>query len=234
MSIKEDVQKLAPGNLVTLYEVDMTIFGGAVERYHAHNTGIITWRGAQYVPWTIEAAEFERTGQGSQPSPVLRLGNIGVDGEGNKLEGIVSALCLAFDDLVGAKVTRIRTFEKYLDGQPGADPNQEFPREVWMIEQKTTETPESVAFMLASPLQFDNVQLPGRQIIANICSWLWIGGYRGPYCAYTGSNLFDKNGDPVTDPALDKCGGRLSDCKKRFGANNPLNYGSFPAADRLR
>ncbi|KWW37898.1 phage tail tape measure protein [Cupriavidus metallidurans] len=38
----------------------------------------------------------------------------------------------------------------------------------------------------------------------------------------------------VTDQVLDKCGGRLSSCKARFGANNPLPYGSFPAADLVR
>jgi len=234
MTIREDVQKFAPGNLVTLYEIDLTVFGGDVQRYHAHNTNVIVWRGNEYFPWPIEAAEFERSGQGSQPNPALRIGNIGVDGEGNHIEGVVSALCLQFDDLVGAKITRIRTFEKYLDGQPGADPNQEFPREIWLIEQKTTETPETVSFLLASPLQFDNVQLPSREIVAGLCGWLWKGGYRGPYCGYTGSAMFDKNGDPVTDPTLDRCGGRLSDCKKRFGENEEIPYGGFPAADRTR
>ena len=38
----------------------------------------------------------------------------------------------------------------------------------------------------------------------------------------------------VTDAAKDKCGGRLTSCKLRFGANNPLPYGSFPAAGLIR
>ena len=78
------------------------------------------------------------------------------------------------------------------------------------------------------------MQLPRRQIVANVCMWLMIGGYRGPNCGYTGAAMFDREDNPVADPSLDKCGGRLSSCKCRFGTNNPLPFGSFPAADLVR
>ena len=42
--------------------------------------------------------------------------------------------------------------------------------------------------------------------------------------------MFDADGNPVDDPALDRCGGRLSDCKKRHGENNPLPFGGVPGA----
>lgn len=241
--ILADVQALVPGNLVTLFEVDMTALGGMVERYHNHNDGVITWQGERFLPWAIEAKEFERTGDGQQPRPTITVSNIGVDELGNKVTGVVTVLCLALEDLIGAKVIRHRTLAKYLDavnfeeGNPTADPNEHLPIERWIISQKRLETPESVEFVLSSPLEFQGVKLPQRQIIPGLCGWLVGGGegygYRGAYCGYTGSAMFDENGNPVSDPTLDKCGGRVSDCKLRFGASKPLPFGGFPAAGNI-
>ncbi|MNJ74594.1 Phage minor tail protein L [compost metagenome] len=64
----------------------------------------------------------------------------------------------------------------------------------------------------------------------NRCEWCLWGEYRGPDCNYTGAKMFDADGNPVDDPALDRCGGRLSDCKKRHGENNPLPFGGVPGA----
>lgn len=242
--ILEDAQKLTPGNLVTLYEIDCTGIGGAIERYHNHNDGKIVWQGNVYEPWAIEGKDFERTGDGQQPNPTLQVGNIGADEQGEPIAGVVSALCLALDDLRGAVLTRRRTLAKYLDaenfpeGNPSANPNEHFADERWIISQKSHEAAESVTFVLSSPLQFDDVQLPTRQVLANLCGWLLIngpeGGYRGAYCGYTGTAMFDKDGNPVTDPAQDRCGGRVSDCKKRFGEWQPLSFGGYPSADRIR
>ena len=241
--ILEDVQSMTPGNLITLYEIDCRSIGGDVERYHAHNDGIITWQGKQYYPWPIKASDFERTGSSQQPNPTLSVANVGeIDGE--QVTGVVSALCLALDDLRGATLTRKRTFAKYLDAvnfggnNPTADPTEHFPDERWIISQKQSETRELVTFVLSSPLQVNDQQLPSREIIANVCGWLVKagpnGGYRGAWCGYTGSRMFDINGNPVSDPALDRCGGRVSDCKKRFGQYAVINFGGFPSADRVR
>ena len=66
------------------------------------------------------------------------------------------------------------------------------------------------------------------------CAWLRKGGYRGPYCGYTGGRMFDLNGNRVTDPTLDRCSGLMSDCKKRFGEYEVINFGGFPSADLIR
>jgi lambda family phage minor tail protein L len=239
--ITSDIQGLAPGELVQLFELDASEIGGDVLRFHGYaQAGPIFWQGNEYSPWAIQATGFSRTGTGQQPTPTLSVGNIGQDANGNPLPGVISALCIALDDLVGARVMRRRTLGKYLDaanfpdGNPSADPNEELPPEIWIVEVKTREDKEIVEFELSSALDFDGVQLPARQIIAGTCTWLSIGGYRGPYCNYTGARMFDRDGEPVTDPTLDKCGGRVSDCKLRFGEYEILNYGSFPAADLLR
>lgn len=244
MSVPVEVQKLDTGNLFVGFEIDCTGIGGSTERYHNHRDGPIVWQGKTYLPWAIEGRNFERTGNGEQPLPEVSVGNIGKDDEGNPIPGVVTALCLALDDLVGAKLIRRRTFTKYLDaenfegGNPSADPTAHLPDEVWTISQKRLETKQAVTFVLTSPFQFEGVQLPRRQIIAGKCGWLVIdgpeGGYRGAYCGYTGSAMFDRDGNPVSDPSLDKCGGRVSDCKRRFGEWQPLSFGGFPSADRIR
>lgn len=232
MSINADVQKLEPGALVELFELDASAQSGDILRFHGYTQlGSIWWQGLEYSGWPVQAEGFARTGDGQQPAPTFSVGNV---------DGSISSLCLFLDDMVSAKVYRRRTLGKYLDainfpnGNPEADPDEQLPTELWYIEQKTSETTEAVTFELASALDFSGEQLPRRQIVANVCLWLTIGGYRGPNCSYTGTAFFDKDDNPVADPSLDRCGGRLSSCKCRFGENNPLPYGSFPAADLIR
>ena len=174
---------------------------------------------------------MDKVGEGQQPNPTFTVGDV---------NGMISAMCQYLDDLVDAVVVRHVTFGRYLDaanfpdGNPEANPDEEFPPDRWYVEQKTRDDGATIEFMLSSPLSLDDEQIPRRQIIANVCQWLRIGGYRGPYCGYTGSSMFDRNDKPVTDPALDRCGGRLSSCKKRFGEYEPLSFGAFPGADLVR
>lgn len=241
MRIYADVQKLEVGDLVELYELDATPIGGTLQRFHGYTqVGPIWWQGNQYDPWAITAEGFEQVGDGQQPTPTLSVGNIGADAEGKPIAGVISSLCIVLDDLVGAWVRVRRTLGSYLDaknfpeGNPTANPAEELPAEVWIVQQKTAETAEVVEFQLSSALDFGGQQLPSRPILAGVCSWLRKGGYRGPYCGYTGSRMFDLAGNPVTDPARDRCSGLMSDCKKRFGEYEPIAFGGFPSADLIR
>lgn len=223
--ITADIQGLEPGARVELFELDSSmIAGGSLLRFHGYQQAeIIWWQGHEYTAWPIQAEGFGKTSEGQQPVPRLSVGNV---------DGSISSLCILMDDLVGAKLTRHVTLGKYLDaanfdgGNPSADPAQEFPLDIWFIEQKTAESSEVVEFELMSALDFQGQMLPKRQIIANLCSFT----YKGPYCAYAGSGMFDANDDPVASSALDVCSKRLSGCKARFGENNVLNFGGFPAA----
>lgn len=227
--ITADIQGLEPGARVELFELDATmIAGGSLLRFHGYQQAeTIWWQGNEYTPWPIAADGFAKTSEGQQPTPKLSVGNV---------DGSISSLCILFDDLVGAKLMRHVTLGKYLDaanfqdGNPSADPTQEFPRDIWFIEQKSAETNEVVEFELKSALDFQALMLPRRQIIANLCPF----AYKGPYCNYTGPAMFDANDQPVTNPALDVCSKRMSGCKARFGATNVLNFGGFPAASLIR
>lgn len=227
MTIYADVQALEPGAEVMLFELDGTLIGGSLLRFHGYCTvGTITWQGNIYSPWPIQTEGFEKTGA-QQPVPKLSVGNI---------DGSISALCLGFQDLLGAKITVHRTFGKYLDAvnfggvNPTADPTQEIPPEIWFIERKASEDNELVQFELSNALNFGGVMLPNREILANVCGWLARGGYRGPNCGYTGGPVAKIDDTPTSDPTLDDCGGRVASCKLRFGAAAELPFGSFPAA----
>lgn len=109
MTIETDIQKLEPGAIVELFELDLTPFTGDVLRFHAGTNGLlsnVTWDGNVYTAFPVAASGFEFTGQGQAPRPKLMVSNIA---------GAITALVLQYEDLVGAKVTRRRTLAKYLD-----------------------------------------------------------------------------------------------------------------------
>ena len=239
--ITSDVQVLSPGNDVKLYELDMTNLGGDKLRFHGYNElAPIIWQGETFTPWSITANGFEKDGTGRLPSPTLTVGNIGYDEAGNPIPGMITSLCRMYDDLVGARLIRHRTLAQYLDavnfpgGNPTANPAEHMAPEIWIVECKTQATSLQVEFELRSALDFSGQKIPGRQILANSCGWLTRGGYRGPYCGYTGNAMFDINDNPVTDPTKDRCSGQLASCKLRHGEFNELPFGGQPSADLLR
>lgn len=231
VEITSEIQKLAPSAIIELYQLDATSFGGDVYYFHAGTNGLtqnITWQGQEYVAYPIQIEGFEFTAGGQIPRPKMRVSNV---------IGIITALVLAYDDLLGAKVTRKRTMSKYLDAvnftggvNPDADPDAEFPDDIYFIEHKVNENKYMVEFELSASFDVQGVKLPRRQIIQNICPWK----YRGAECGYTGTNYFDSNDVAVGSSSLDVCGKRLTSCEARFGTNAELPYGGFPAAGLVR
>ena len=233
-SVYADLSGLALDAIIELFELhyDNTLHGSTdILRWHAGSnadvTGNITWDGNDYVRLPVQAEGFEYTNGGTLPRPTLSVAN---------LDGAVTALLLGVNlttpgnDLTGAKIKRIRTLKKFLDGESAADPYATFPVEEWFIDRKATESRDVVSFELASKFDLSNKELPNRQVVANICQWQ----YRSSECSYTGSDYFDVNNNSVATLAQDACGKRLSSCKKRFGENGQLPFGSFPGAGLIR
>ncbi len=78
-------------------------------RWHSgknENLHDIVWQGDVYTSFPVEADGFEWSGKGSIPRPTLTVANIT-----SYLSGILDT----YEDLIGSKVTRKRTFAKYLD-----------------------------------------------------------------------------------------------------------------------
>jgi lambda family phage minor tail protein L len=229
-SAYEELSKLSPSQIIELFEVhlDNTLHGSTdVYRFHAGAnaaiTGNVVFNGNTYTRIPVKADGFEFTNTGTLPRPTLSISN--TDGTMTTLLLLVNATT-AGNDLGGAEVRRIRTLKKFLDGEATADPNAKFPDERWYIDRKASESRDSVTFELASKFDLAGQKLPKRQVVANVCQWV----YRSSECSYTGSNYFDVNGNTVSTLAADVCGKRVESCKLRFGNTAELPFGSFPGA----
>lgn len=105
---------------------------------------------------------------------------------------------------------------------------------VFYIDAKSSETNEVVEFTLSSPMDLQGQMIPTRQL-HSLCTWCIRNKYRtGDGCDYAGTNYFDKNNNPVSDPSLDECNGTLTACKLRFGENNELSFGGFHGTSLIR
>lgn len=222
-TIPTDIQKFDPGQIVEMFVIDASNLPGGSTYYFYNGTlfdgstyGSVVWQGQTYAPLPMSVTGFEFSGNGTLPRPKVQISNV---------SGVISGLVLAYTDLVGAKVTRKRTFAKYLDGMPGADSTAGFPDDIYYIDRKTAENKIYVEWELSSSFDVQGVRLPSRQIVVNSCQW----AYRSSECSYAGTNYFDANDNPVTSSSQDVCAKRLTSCKARFGSGN-LPFGAFPAA----
>ena len=229
-SAYEGLAKLNPSAIIELFELhlDNTLHGSTdVYRFHAGANadvdGNVVFNGNTYTRIPVKADGFEFTNTGTLPRPTLTISNL--DGTMTTLLLLVNATT-AGNDLGGAEVRRIRTLKKFLDGESTADPNAKFPDERWYVDRKANESRDSVTFELASKFDLAGQKLPKRQIVANVCQWV----YRSSECSYTGSNYFDVNGNTVPSLSEDVCGKRVASCKLRFGNTAQLPFGSFPGA----
>ena len=125
--ISTELSKLDPSELITFYEIDVSdiktnlLLNKNVEitedvfRFHNLNNlkGVtLYFNSVAYYSFPIQADGFEMTSAGNLPSPTLTI--TAVEG----LEEPLSMMKKSFielENLVGAKVTRIRTFAKYLN-----------------------------------------------------------------------------------------------------------------------
>lgn len=250
MNLHAEYQKLEPGNSVRLIEVDGTAFGVSdIMYFHAHNIAhtpeeidaaggdenklpakSVWWQGKEFKAWPCQIEGIGVSISGSIAQPKLSVAN---------LDGSITALCLAYDDLLQAKVTIHDTLAQFLDarnfesGNASADPSQE-KLKVFYIDAKSAETNEVVEFTLSSPMDLQGLMIPTRQLHA-LCNWCIRNKYRsGDGCDYAGTRYFDKNNKPVGDPSLDECNGTLTACKLRHGDNNELPFGGFPGTSLIR
>jgi len=125
MTITADHQKLEPGNLIRLFEVDGSAFGVDPLRFHSHPMPYseaeitaagndasklpgkpIFWQGQRYDAWPCKIEDMESNGDGTASSPKLVVANI---------DGSIASLCLMYQDMKQAKVTIRETYAHYLD-----------------------------------------------------------------------------------------------------------------------
>lgn len=233
--IASDVQGLTGSQLVTLFEIDASALpNGAVVYCVPGDFGgtPVEFNGITYSPLPIEAEGFEWTAKGTLPTPILRASNLG---------GLFTALLVGTDDLLGAVVTRRRTFRQFLDDGADADPTLQFPADIYTINQKTRHTKSLIEWKLSSSFDQEGVKIPGRKVNRSTCRHRyrrWNAAtasfdYADATCPYSASANFDISGAPASN-AGDRCGLKLTDCKLRFGQHAELPFQAFPGLVRFR
>jgi lambda family phage minor tail protein L len=191
MTLEADVQQGWHDAIVEMFDVDLSpITSDPGDIFYFTNQlkedgTKIQWKGNIYEPLPILAAGYDKNTNGQIAQPTLTVANV---------LGTFTQVVASFDDLVGAKVTRRRTLQKYLDGSPQADPLQEFPIDIFYIERKTQETALAITWQLSSILDLEGVKLPRRVITQNLCLWK----YRSSECGYTGAPLFDSRDQVIS------------------------------------
>ena len=230
-AVSSEIQSLSPSAVIELFSLETE--PDQFIHFHAGTNGLsknIVWQGVTYMAMPIQTEGFDVSSQGTLPRPRLTIANV---------KGIFSSLIRMYDDLIGMKIIRKRTFAKYLDavnfpdGNENADSTIHFPDDIWYIDKKESENKLTIQWELASAYDLQGVQLPRRQIIQNYCQWK----YRGGECGYTGG-YFDINDKPCRSFADDKCAKKVSSCQVRFnsiyaGTEKPiLPFGGFPGATR--
>jgi lambda family phage minor tail protein L len=227
-NITSELFSLSPSQLVTMFVIDISDLGfnlGVINqteitqekdtKFYFHNTVNLTtksifWQGKEYIAAPINADGFEMNVKGSTPTPRLSMT---VSDEGIPYLTRLKDRIYEMGDIVGAKVTRIRTFARFLDennflGQVPPlnffpDPNSELPRDVFFIDRKSNENKNIIEYELAPAFELDGIKLPGRLVSSNSCAFT----YRGEGCLYEYSSRInsDIHGDgtlPVFAPPV--------------------------------
>lgn len=228
VKITAEAAKLSYSPLVELYTIDATTLGmGTPIRYHNYNVGsgsYVVFKGETYHPFPLEVKGYEFRTSGELARPTLKLANI---------SATISTLCILYNDLVGAKVTRRRTFARFLDyllepaypifisygtigdvatefedrgtiadsatdfddfgtiepntavDNPDADPDAEYPADIFYIDRKVSENRQTVEFEMGTSLDVEGIRLPLRVVTGDTCLWL----YRGAECGFA-KNIF--------------------------------------------
>lgn len=204
-NIAKEAISLESSSIVTLYEIDLsnldavrnlgaTALAESTLRFHnieLLNQTVIYFKGDAYHPIPIITDGFEVTSAGALPRPTLTFTSLKAieSVEANNQFASLKKSILELNNMIGAKVTRLRTYVKFLDasntaipgvGQHSTSSNPEFPRDVFFVERKVAEDKSTIQFELASVMDMENFQLPARICLASRCPWT----YRGEGCCY--------------------------------------------------
>ena len=202
---------------------------GADAAYGLVGTNAISFGGNVYSPMPIQASGFAWSGQGKMPRPILRVGNVGL---------LASSLVIGGNGLLGAQVTRIRTFREFLDDGSNPDPTAYFVPDIFLLDRISAMNKNYVEFELAAALEQQGLRIPRRVMLRDSCGYIYrqwatpngetVARFVYGTCPYTGGAMFDHNGNAVSAPPQDVCGLRMSDCLLRFGSGTPLPFNAFP------
>jgi lambda family phage minor tail protein L len=232
----ENEQFLTPGKPVVLVHLDLSLYDEEDFRLVLGTEGAVaqavSFGGQEYSPWAFELNGFERNTQGPSGRPSFTVSNI---------SGLFTPLVKNNNNLIGCRLRRVRTRERFLDGQPDADPDAVIGggADEFILNKKVAHTNKVIQWELAACTDVTGVELPKRQVVRDYCDLVYRTytpedgyDYSLATCPYVGSEDFNEQ-DEAVSAVDDKCGQRFRSCKLRFG-NQPLPFGGFPGVGRVR
>lgn len=200
--VNREIISPEPSSVVQLFELDLSQSNLNIGNLRFHPGEIdkfedkfLVWQGKEYRPLACVIEGIDLKGDGRLPRPKLLLSNY---------QGAISRYLKALKDITGYKVTRRRTFLRFLDGvnfdnnqnpygEP--DPDAHFLDDIFYVNHKISESKNLVEFELVSVLEMENVGIPARQVMANYCTWT----YRSTIgCGYQGRCAGTKKDKPLT------------------------------------
>jgi lambda family phage minor tail protein L len=212
LSLNTDLYSLTPPALIDLFELDLNPLGTAqVFRFcnYEQSSGVdVVFGGQTYTAIPFESSGWELTGGGQLPRPTITVGNIYL---------VASGLVNTYSDLIGAKVSRLRTLSTYLDNGSSPDPTAVIGPEVYYVERKVSEDSLRCTWELSCPFDLEGLTLPSRRLLRNTCPWV----FRSEECGYAGVQYAT-------------CGKTLTDCQQRFPAPQAVRFGGFPGLVEAR
>lgn len=219
--IKTDQQKLNPGSaIISLFRIDATLHGGSIYYFTPMTDSgeQVAFNSINYNPVPVEFEGLELSRDGKMARPSMRISNV---------TSLLLAEVITYKGLVGCKIVRTRTYEKYLDGHASANPNAKFMDDIYFINRKTKQSKYMIEWELRSVLDLENIFVPRRQTLA-ICDHRYSTTESWATCPYDGSNGYFTAEGVATTVDNDVCGKCLTDCRLRYNITDSLPFRGFP------
>ncbi|MGH8709929.1 MAG: phage minor tail protein L [Burkholderiales bacterium] len=160
MTLVYEGQKLNPDTYLELCDFDLTALGGSI--YHYTNTMVdfasaLVWQSKIYQSLPFVIGGISDSGDGTAPArPQISISNV------NKF---LFAALLSVGPLIGATITRYRTYRKFLDDGAEANPIMHYPIHIFTFTRKITHTRDVLTYELTSQLDLPGLVLPALQIL---------------------------------------------------------------------
>ncbi len=194
--VATDVQSLEiTSGIVELYEIQIGAGSNNVLYFHSEkdlengdsNKDII-FDGNTYITLPILLEGIEVKTDGAQARPTLTIANVEsiLKSTNNKFKtqmtdgtwdatidgDVITADDFEIDTLVGARVIRRKTLEKYCGSGVTA---QEFNKETYVIDRVASKNFMFVELELAAPVDLAGIRIPNRTVIGKYCPWVYQG-----------------------------------------------------------
>jgi lambda family phage minor tail protein L len=156
-TVNQHIQSWATDPIVELYELDLAPIGQTtVYRFTPmvkESLAVVQFGGQTWQPLPIQGDGFQYSNKDAPAKPTLTIGNL------NKT--MLTAV-LSYGDLVGAKLTRYRTFRRFLTDGSSPDSAAYLPKDIFFVERKLSHNRNFIQWQLTSALDKMGTKLPKR------------------------------------------------------------------------